>query len=192
MHNLWAVFCDYIEAGFHGIPWWVFVLALVVVIVGSIIAFTKKGRDDGVRISARLFLLFYVVVLYCSTVFFRGTMRATTQNWYNPFWHYEFLGQGKVKLLHEVIMNIAVFIPIGFALGLAFRKIKGWQAVLVGMGVSVGIELLQYFFRKGFADVDDVIHNTLGCALGWMVYWMVKRMVGRGTKHKNFTETNLK
>ena len=77
-------------------------------------------------------------------------------------------------LFPEVIMNVVVFVPIGFALGLAFRKLKGWQAVLVGMGISVGIELLQWFFRKGFADVDDVIHNVLGCGLGYLGWWIFR------------------
>jgi glycopeptide antibiotics resistance protein len=79
--------------------------------------------------------------------------------------------------LPEVIMNIAVFIPVGLALGLAFRKAKGWQAAMAGMGVSVGIELLQWLFRKGFADVDDVMHNVLGCALGCWGWWIFRRGV---------------
>ncbi len=74
-------------------------------------------------------------------------------------------------------MNIVVFVPIGFVLGLAFRKIKGWQALLVGIGISVGIELLQYFFRKGFADVNDVMHNTLGCLVGYLLYRAMKNVM---------------
>ena len=48
---------------------------------------------------------------------------------------------------------------------------------LDGMGISVGIELLQRFFRKGFADVDDVIHNALGCASGCLGWWIFRRGV---------------
>lgn len=70
----------------------------------------------------------------------------------------------------EIIMNIVVFIPIGFAIGLVFRKISGWQTILAGMGISVGVELFQWFFRKGFADIDDVIHNILGCLIGFAVW----------------------
>ena len=94
---------------------------------------------------------------------------------WQAFWHYKDFAHEQLLWLPEVIMNIAVFIPVGFALGLAFRKAKGWQAVMAGMGISVGIELLQWLFRKGFADVDDVIHNVLGCALGYIVYWFLRR-----------------
>ena len=158
----------------HGVPGWLYGIALGIFIVGSAIAFIKKDRNESLRISARLFLLFYVVVLFCSTVFFRTTT-TIIHSPFDFFWHYEVIGQKWSSLFPEILLNIAVFIPIGFALGLAFRKIKGWQAVLAGMGISVGIELLQWFLRKGFADVDDVMHNVLGCVLGCLGWWIFRR-----------------
>ncbi len=38
--------------------------------------------------------------------------------------------------------------------------------VAVGCGVSIFVELMQYFFELGLLEVDDVIHNTLGMAMG--------------------------
>lgn len=184
MQNHWKTFCDYVEVVIHSVPAWLYGIALGIFIIGSAIAFIKKGRNEGLRVSTRLFLLFYVVVLYCSTVFCRTNMYAKTHKWNLPLWHYKHLGQGKLLLFPEVIMNVVVFVPIGFALGLAFRKLKGWQAVLVGMGISVGIELLQGFFRKGFADVDDVMHNTLGCVVGYWLYRVLKRVALNGQKYK--------
>lgn len=170
MQNHWKVLRDYVKTGVYDVPIWLYVIALGVFVMGSAIAFIKKGRNKGLRISSRLFLFFYVAVLFCSIVFFRRTMGATIHNWYHPLWHYRFVGQGKVLLFPEVIMNVVVFIPIGFALGLAFQKPKGWQAILAGWGISVVIELLQWFFMKGFADVDDVIHNTMGCLIGFVLW----------------------
>ena len=136
----------------------------------------QKRRLEGIRTAVSAFLC-CGFVLFDSV--FRRTLGATTRNWYHPLWHYRLIGEGKVLLFPEVIMNVVVFVPIGFALGIAFRKLKGWQAVLVGMGISVGIELLQGFFRKGFADIDDVIHNVLGCALGFLGWWIFRRGVER-------------
>ena len=172
----WQAFWDYVEAVAHDIPWWGYAIAIGIFIIGSAIAFIKRGRNEGLRLSAGLFLLLYVMVLYCSTVFFRAT--STTIHYpFDFFWHYKDFAHGRLLWLPEVIMNIAVFIPVGLALGLAFRKAKGWQAAMAGMGVSVGIELLQWLFRKGFADIDDVIHNVLGCALGFLVWWIFRRGV---------------
>ena len=175
------VFWDYAEAVIHDVPWWGYAIATGIFIIGSAIAFIKRGRNEGLRVSAGLFLLLYVVVLFCSTVFLRATT-ATTHYPFDFFWHYKDFAHGQLLWLPEVIMNIAVFIPVGFALGLAFRKTKGWQGVLAGMGISVGIELLQWLFRKGFVDVDDVIHNTLGCVLGYLLYLGMKRVVLSGRK----------
>ena len=174
MQEYWKAFFDYLKAVIDEIPEWVYGIALGLFIVGSVIAFIKKDRNEGLGISARLFLLFYVVVLYCSTVFFRTT--TTIKHFpFDFFWHYEANGEKWISLFPEVLLNVAVFIPIGLLFGVAFRRIKGWQVILAGMGISVGIELFQWFFRKGFADVDDVMHNVLGCVVGYMVYWVLRR-----------------
>ena len=60
---------DYVEAIIDDVPAWIYGIALGIFIIGSAIAFIKKGRNEGLRVSARLFLFFYVVVLFCSTVF---------------------------------------------------------------------------------------------------------------------------
>ena len=174
MQDHGSTFCDYVEAVIRSVPCWGYGIALGIFIIGSAIAFIKKGRNKGLRISAQLFLLFYVVVLFCSTVFFRTTT-TIIHSPFDFFWHYEVIGQQWSSLFPEILLNVSVFFPIGFAFGMAFRKLKGWQVVLAGMGISVGIEMLQWFFRKGFADVDDVMHNVLGCLLGYLVYWIVKR-----------------
>lgn len=35
------------------------------------------------------------------------------------------------------------------------------------------MEAMQYFFHRGFAETDDVMHNTLGCILGYSLWLMV-------------------
>lgn len=176
MHDNGKTFCDYIDAMIHTVPLWVYGIALFIIIIGSIIAFLKRGKREGMRISACLFLLLYIVVFLCSTVLFRAP-KTKMHYPFNFLWHYQSIGQGQVLFFPEIIMNIVVFVPIGFAISVAFRKIRGWQVLLAGMGFSVGIELLQWLFKKGFADVDDVIHNTLGCMVGYLLYRVMKRVV---------------
>ena len=80
-------------------------------------------------------------------------------------------------------MNVVVFIPIGILLGSLLRVKGAWLITLiVGLGISVSIEALQYFFHRGFAETDDVMHNTIGCILGWL---MVKgsRLMVKGVKN---------
>lgn len=72
-------------------------------------------------------------------------------------------------------MNVVVFVPVGFLLGFriqdsSFTIRKALLVALMGCGISVLIEALQFFFMRGFSEVDDVIHNTVGCLIGFCVY----------------------
>lgn len=121
-------------------------------------------------------LCVYVILMLCSTLIFRET-RTISHHGSIPFWHYAAFRQGRLQLLPELIMNVLAFIPIGFVFCLAFRRISWWQAAIVGMGLSIGIEFLQLVFKRGCADIDDVIHNTLGCLMGCCLYLAISRSV---------------
>ncbi len=59
----------------------------------------------------------------------------------------------------------------------------GWLiALIAGMGISVSIEMLQIVLKRGLAEVDDVMHNTAGCIVGWL---MVKgsRLMVKGSQN---------
>ena len=85
-------------------------------------------------------------------------------------------------------MNVIVFIPIGMILG-SLLRVKGsstseatksmtWLMVaIIGCGISVTIESLQFFLMRGFSEVDDVMHNTLGCILGYILVKGARLMV---------------
>jgi glycopeptide antibiotics resistance protein len=72
--------------------------------------------------------------------------------------------------------NIAAFFPLGLLLPLYRRRSYGfWKVLLIGFLVSCGVEIIQWtgfpFDRK--LDVDDVILNTLGAAIGYAVARMM-------------------
>ena len=60
--------------------------------------------------------------------------------------------------------------PVGILLGAAFRSMTWWKVLLMGGGVSVLIETMQFFLKRGFSEVDDVMHNTVGCLFGYGIY----------------------
>ena len=74
-------------------------------------------------------------------------------------------------------------IPVGIMLGSLLRVKGSWLiALAVGMGISVSIEAMQYFFHRGFAETDDVMHNTIGCIAGYMLV-NVSRFIVKGVKN---------
>lgn len=48
------------------------------------------------------------------------------------------------------------------------------MAILLSLGMSLCIETTQLIFRVGSFDVDDLLLNTLGGALGYLAYSMVQ------------------
>lgn len=178
MQSGWKLFQDYIIELVTSVPAWVFIIALGIFVGGSV--FIIRSGKKGKTLSALLFLFVYYLFLLCSTVIFRET-KTTVQHGSYPFWHYEGFFHGKLFFLLEAVMNVLVFIPIGLALCSAFRRLRWWQTVVIGMALSVGIELLQLVFKRGCADVDDVIHNTLGCLIGCCLYLVVLRCHNKGS-----------
>lgn len=169
------MFCDYISDLLCGIPMWIYVVVLCTIIGGCILS---RSKDKRKKLFAWLFLVVYVVLILCSTVIFRKTQTVSHYG-FKPFWHYEAFRQGRLQLLPELIMNILAFIPIGFVFCLTFRRIRWWQAAMCGMGLSIGIELLQWVFKRGCTDIDDVIHNTFGCVIGCCLYVAVSRFFAK-------------
>ena len=174
-------FRQYIISLYQDIPQEVYEGLLSVFCLGLVVFIAWKGLKKGLRYSANLLLVEYVFLIFCSTVIFRS-IGAISQYDFHPFWSYKAIQDGREDLLAENIMNVVVFIPVGLLICIAFKQMTWWKVLLIGCGISVTIETLQFFFMRGFSEVDDVMHNTLGCVLG---YIRVKgsRLMTQGLKY---------
>lgn len=146
------------------VPHYVYEGLLSVFCLGAVLLLTWKGKKALLAI-IKLLLAEYVFLIYCSTVIFRPVIPERTI-YLTPFWSYS-----RPDLIAENIMNVVVFIPVGILLFITRKKstthIKAWIiAIVSGLVLSLGIEALQLIFKKGYAEVDDVMHNTLSCFIG--------------------------
>lgn len=76
-------------------------------------------------------------------------------------------------LVRDVIGNVVVFVPIGFAIygatrGTSFRRFG--LAVAFGFALSLFIEMVQFWIATRASDIDDLIFNTLGAVVGAALY----------------------
>lgn len=72
--------------------------------------------------------------------------------------------------------NVLMFIPLGFLLPLVFRGLRKWyRTVLTAAGIVAAVELLQMLFLVGACDVDDLILNLMGTAIGFGLYAALRR-----------------
>lgn len=72
--------------------------------------------------------------------------------------------------------NILWFVPWGFMIPIMKKSDLGF-AVTTGFLFSFTIELLQYFFKKGLFGIDDLILNTAGVLLGYLLYLLVMNLM---------------
>ena len=154
-------FRQYIINLYQDIPQEVYEGLLSVFCLGVVVFIAWKEFKTGLRYSVALLLIEYIFLIFCSTVFFRTTSELRKYD-IHPFWSYD-----RPELLVENIMNVVVFVPVGLLLGIAFKQMTWWKALLIGCSISVTIESLQFFFMRGFSELDDVMHNTLGCLIGF-------------------------
>ena len=167
------LFIKYLFDLYEEVPLCLYVVLGVVFCVGVVLLFFSYGKIKGLIYSSRLLLFEYILLAFCSTVFFR-----TDNEEYGPillpFWSYIAIPKGSSQLIAENIMNVLVFVPIGTLLGCSFRRIRWWKVLLIGFGVSVTIEVLQLVFKKGFSETDDVMHNVLGCMMGYGIWGLFR------------------
>ena len=68
--------------------------------------------------------------------------------------------------------NIIMFIPLGFLLPKVFPKLSSLPRVLLATAVIItAVEIIQLFTLVGSCDIDDLILNIVGSAIG---YWFHK------------------
>ena len=80
-------------------------------------------------------------------------------------------------LLLNVIGNTAMFIPSGIVLPIIYKRLNSfWKVVAAGAMISLCIEIIQLPFSVRASDVDDLILNVLGVAIGYGIYAAVKHL----------------
>lgn len=74
-------------------------------------------------------------------------------------------------LVINLIGNIVAFVPLGFFIPLLFSKINRLlNVVIITMLLSSLAEIIQFIASVGGLDIDDVILNTLGGLIGFLIY----------------------
>lgn len=81
---------------------------------------------------------------------------------------------------NNLIGNFIGFLPIGILLPLLIPFFRnGFRVLLAGILISFGFEMLQLMFNLGVFDVDDIILNAAGCFAGFIICWIVYKMMTR-------------
>ncbi|WPO91877.1 VanZ family protein [Chryseobacterium sp. HR92] len=82
-----------------------------------------------------------------------------------------------IDIVTIVLGNIIMFIPFGF-LGWIFPDLRKLKPLLFSfISCIIIVEALQYFTRMGIFEVDDIILNTFGVYLGWLLCRCIEKKI---------------
>ena len=78
---------------------------------------------------------------------------------------------GAFAVFTNIFGNVIGFLPFGFILPVIFRRMNsGFLICISGFILSLTVEVIQLVTKVGCFDVDDMILNTLGAALGYVLF----------------------
>ena len=79
--------------------------------------------------------------------------------------------------LKNTLLNILLFVPLGILLPFLWKRYKTLKSTcLFGFCLSLSIEVLQIFTYRA-TDVNDIIANTLGTLLGYLLFRVISRLL---------------
>lgn len=154
-------------------------------------------RRDG-RIKAASFVTVYLTVLYilalgCFTLYplpqgdegLGITYGIAPQ--LNPLGFIDDLQKDGISAVPQILANIAFFVPLGFIASRLLR-LSLPKSIAIGLLASLAIEFTQltgfwgiYPFAYRTFDVDDLVWNASGAAIGWLIAAAVARILPPGS-----------
>ena len=108
----------------------------------------------------------YITAVLWITLFSRIGQQIREFLW--PFYSYGEIINGNWQFLYENIANVILFVPLGIMLEcVGTKKLK--NVLLIAFMASLLIETSQAVFSLGTFECDDLLHNTIGAAVGFEI-----------------------
>lgn len=148
----------------------------------------RTSKKKWKRICGLLFFLYMIILSYFLFFSERYGRGCNTENYrYNL----EFLKEirrfiryrekvGLESFVVNILGNVFAFSPFGFLLPIIDKKYTSFISTLfISVFFSLSVELLQMVSKVGIFDVDDILLNSIGCILGYLIYGIGYLISGR-------------
>ena len=139
----------------------------------------KLGKAQSFLHMAAVFVFGYYLfgLLTVTGIGFTSTMNFRPNISWTPF-------VGMITGPIDTMLNVFLFVPLGFFLPLLYRKYCNIRTVtLTGFLFSLAVEFVQ-MFGWGSSDINDLMTNTLGACCGFLCYCLVSRILPANLKKR--------
>lgn len=137
----------------------------------------KKKRCDTLRIIFILAFIIYMFSVFYITVLSRVPEERRVDM--SPFRSYIFLIRDKNYFyLKQIALNILMTIPFGIIVPALWKNLRSFYKIIIrGFIFSFIIEITQFITARGLFEFDDLINNTIGSILGYIIYILVHNKI---------------
>ena len=144
-------------------------LALTIVLFVTLIC-VKRANITKKEILFHAMFSVYITIVLGGTLFNREIGDSYRIKWI-PFWsYYDAIVNKDSSLAVQIFYNVLVFIPYGILVPKTWIEMRKLIRIVLGaMIFSLLIELIQYVFRLGLFEFDDIVHNVLGAVIGYII-----------------------
>lgn len=94
-----------------------------------------------------------------------------------PFWEIWKIIHGDKVMVHYIVGNIIMLMPLGFLLPVWSGNINWKKVVVIGLAASMTIEVTQLITSRGLFEFDDIMHNTLEALAGYYIEKLVEKIL---------------
>ncbi len=147
------------------------ILFLIVMYILKKFGLIQSKKSEPLRDFLLFLIIVYAAVLLKLAFFSRepGSRTTVDLTLFNTW--------GTTMQAHAFFVeNIIMFIPFGILIPTAFPVMRNiFVCTLTALACSLCLEMFQLITGRGFCQLDDVVTNTLGAFIGYMVYrmWVV-------------------
>lgn len=162
------------------------VLNLLPLYIFVIVDVLKREQITLLQIFIQLSFYIYLFVVFSLTIYFILFRELTWHTMidmvyyrinngigfnltpFTIFNYYSFLDR-------QIIGNLIMLLPLGIYLPLLYKKISSFMRVMfVAILFSASIEIIQLLVSNRGADIDDVILNSIGAGIGYILYKIIR------------------
>lgn len=146
----------------------------------------KKETKRKIKWISVVLFLFYLILLTYFLFFAESYGRVLSEREYSynlqplkeikRFWIYR-EQLGFFAVFTNIIGNVLCFVPFGAIFPVLNRKTRHFVViVLLSFQFSLIVECIQLISKVGSFDVDDLLLNTIGGMIGYLVFCVCNRV----------------
>lgn len=152
------------------------IIIIITVIACSLrLAYLLKNKKNIVLYKELYSLIFILYILCLFEVVTFQDVNYGTSNFipFREIFRYTF---GTRLFVKNIVGNILLFLPFGYFISEYLKVNKVYLTIFLTVLISTTIEFVQLYIGRTF-DIDDIILNTLGGILGYLLYKVINKIL---------------